>query len=123
MSGERPFRKETGLRHFFFAALYSWQGLRRLIKEAAFRHQLGAFVFGLIVLIAVGVSIERLVGYLILMLIMFAVEGLNTAIEEIMDRISPEYSDAARNAKDLGSFAAACLIGANAIYFAYILIF
>ncbi len=50
---------------------------------------------------------------------MMAFEAINTAIEEIVDRVSPEISEMGRNAKDLGSFACLCLILANAAYALY----
>lgn len=114
MSG--PIGKKHGLAHLFAAAAYSASGFRRLLKEPAFRHELlyGAFLLGLMIWAAV--PPEKILVSLILLLILFAVEALNTAIEELTDRISPEISDAARNAKDLGSFAVFCLLVANAIY-------
>ena len=63
------------------------------------------------------------VHYLILtalFLVLLAVEALNTAIEEVVDHISRDYSSAARNAKDLGSFAVLCLLGVNAIFVGYV---
>ncbi len=121
--GDPPFKKETGHRHFFAAARYSWQGFWRLVKESAFRQELAAFVAGFIILAFWGVSLQRLLVFVILMLILFAIEALNTAVEELVDRVSPEYSKAGKNAKDLGSFAVACLIGANTLYFLWALIF
>ena len=46
----------------------------------------------------------------ILFLLMMAFEAINTAIEEIVDRVSPEISQMGKHAKDLGSFAVFCLI-------------
>jgi diacylglycerol kinase (ATP) len=48
-------------------------------------------------------------------------EAVNTAIEEIIDRISLEISDTARHAKDLGSLAVFCLLSANSILLIYAL--
>ena len=61
-------------------------------------------------------------GFIVLMMLMFSVEALNTAIEELVDRISPEISTVGRNAKDLGSFAVFCLIIANGAFAAYVVI-
>ena len=55
-----------------------------------------------------------------LFLMLFATEALNTAIEEIVDRISPEWSLAARNAKDLGSLAVGLVSLVVAGYIAFI---
>lgn len=112
--------KKTGIAHLFAAGQYSAQGFRRLIAEAAFRHELLAFGVGLFLLILVGASLFEFVAFVVLMLLMFCVEALNTAIEELVDRISPEISTVGRNAKDLGSFAVFCLIAANAVFVGYV---
>jgi len=46
-----------------------------------------------------------------------AVELLNSAIEEIVDRVSPEFSEFAARAKDMGS--AAVLISLTALVLAW----
>lgn len=116
------FRKETGLRHLFAAARYSAQGLARLWKEAAFRHEVLALGAGLVLLGVIGAPFHHYLIFAGLMLLLFSVEALNTAIEEIVDRVSPEFSSAARNAKDLGSFAVFCLLIANGGFVLYSLI-
>ncbi|SIQ97496.1 diacylglycerol kinase [Rhizobium sp. RU33A] len=115
-------KKKTGIAHLFAAGQYSAQGFRRLIQEAAFRHELLAFVGGLVVFGLVGASLFEFLGFVVLMMLMFSVEALNTAIEELVDRISPEISTVGRNAKDLGSFAVFCLIMANGAFAAYVVI-
>ncbi|WP_307233111.1 diacylglycerol kinase [Pararhizobium capsulatum] len=111
--------KLTSVRHFFAAAQYSASGAVRAWKEAAFRHE----VFGFLVLVAIygwiGASGLTLVAALILFLLLLAVEAINTAIEEIIDRISPEISATGRHAKDLGSFSVFCLLCANGILLLY----
>lgn len=106
----------SGPKHLFAAGSYSLGGLRRLWRETAFRHELlfGAAGFGL--LIALGKSAPVIAGFAVPFLILIAVEALNTAVECLVDHISPEWAEFARDAKDLGSFAVACLIGANVGY-------
>ena len=113
-------QKKTGIAHLFAAGQYSSQGFRRLIGEAAFRHELLALVVGLGLFAIVGATPLEYLGFVILMLLMFCVEALNTAIEELVDRISPEISTVGRNAKDLGSFAVFCLIVANMLLVGYV---
>ncbi|WP_296018895.1 diacylglycerol kinase [uncultured Agrobacterium sp.] len=113
LNPEPAFRKETGFRHLIAATRYSFQGLTRLWGEAAFRHEVMAFGAGLIFLTIIGAPLVHALIFIVLMLLLFCVEALNTAIEEIVDRVSPEFSSAARNAKDLGSFAVFCLLLAN----------
>lgn len=126
-SGTKPLastviKKKTGIAHLFAAAQYSAQGFKRLVQEAAFRHELLGFVGGLVVFALVGASLFEFLGFIVLMMLMFSVEALNTAIEELVDRISPEISTVGRNAKDLGSFAVFCLIIANGAFAAYVVI-
>lgn len=123
--GARPLastviKKKTGVAHLFAAAQYSAQGFKRLIQESAFRHELLGFVGGLVVFAVIGASLFEFLGFIVLMMLMFSVEALNTAIEELVDRISPEISTVGRNAKDLGSFAVFCLIIANAAFAIYV---
>ena len=56
------------------------------------------------------------------MLVLFCVEALNTAIEELVDRVSPEISVVGRHAKDLGSFAVFCLLCANGLFALYVVV-
>ncbi|MBW8322561.1 MAG: diacylglycerol kinase [Arenimonas sp.] len=118
-----PVEKKTGIAHFFAAGRYSLQGFRRLIGEAAFRHELLALAVGLALFTFVGASVGEFVTFVILMLVLFCVEAVNTAIEELVDRISPEISTVGRNAKDLGSFAVFCLLVANGLYAGYVVFF
>ncbi|MGL3608097.1 diacylglycerol kinase [Rhizobium sp. G187] len=113
------YRKLDGFAHLRAAAGYSAGGLSRLWKEAAFRHEILA-----------GISLAAIYGWLhvkpsialaavVLFLLLIAAEALNTAIEEIIDRISPEISETGRHAKDLGSLAVFCMIAANAVLLGY----
>ena len=112
---EKPPRK-SGIAHFFAAAGYSLGGLRRLARESAFRQEL-ALIAGLMLLLAVfGASLPEVLGLLALGLLLIAVEALNTALEELVDHLSPGWSEFAKHAKDLGSLAVACTIGALLVY-------
>ncbi|AHK44568.1 MULTISPECIES: diacylglycerol kinase [Ensifer] len=118
-----PVEKQTGIRHLFAAASYSLGGAKRLIGEAAFRHELIAFAVAMVAFAIAGATFFQYVAMAILFLLMMAFEAINTAIEEIVDRVSPEISEMGKNAKDLGSFACLCLIVANAVYAGYVVIF
>lgn len=108
--------KLTGISHFFAAAGYSLGGFRRLIKEAAFRQELLFSVVSIILLLAVGATLSELMIAGVLFLALFAIEALNTAIEEVIDRISPEISMVGKHAKDLGSFAVLCMLAACGLF-------
>ncbi|MCJ8518115.1 diacylglycerol kinase (ATP) [Pseudorhizobium tarimense] len=106
---ESGIEKASGPRRLLAATRYSLQGLARAWREEAFRTEAVAFVFGLVLLIAIGAELIDYLVFVILMLVLFAVEALNTAIEELVDRVSPEISTVGRHAKDLGSFAVFCV--------------
>lgn len=122
MSGAPELVKITGLKHLFAAAGYSAGGAARAWKEAAFRQEILACAFLMAIYAGIGATLAILCAAIILFLLLFAVEALNTAIEEIVDCISPEISTSARHAKDLGSFAVFCLISANGLLLGYTLL-
>ncbi|TCT40920.1 diacylglycerol kinase [Martelella mediterranea] len=111
-----PVKKEKGVRHLIAASRYSFQGFVRLLREEAFRHELLGFVIGVIVFFLAGATATQFMVFIILMFALFAAEALNTAVEELVDRVSPERSVEGKHAKDLGSFATFCLICCNFIY-------
>lgn len=115
----KPARK-TGVAHFMAAAGYSIGGARRLLREAAFRQELLALAGLAVVFAGVGASVPEFLGLLILSLGVLAVEAVNTAIEELVDRASPEWSEFARDTKDMGSFAVMCLLVATGLYAGYV---
>jgi diacylglycerol kinase (ATP) len=115
MSAEKPPRI-SGPAHLFAATRYSLQGAARLWRETAFRHHILFGMAALALLLWAGAGPLVLAGYVILWLVMVAVEALNTALEVLVDHISPGWAQFAKEAKDLGSFAVACLILANLVY-------
>jgi diacylglycerol kinase (ATP) len=117
----KPPRK-TGPAHLFAAARYSAQGAVRLWREAAFRHEVLALVLMSGVFLWAGATLPEFLGLLVLALLVMAVEALNTAVEEVVDAVSPDWSDFARNAKDLGSFAVMCLLVACALYSGWVVL-
>ena len=118
---DKPPRK-TGIAHFFAAASYSVGGLKRLARESAFRQEVALIAGLLVVLPVLGASVPEVLGMLAIGLVLIAVEALNTAIEVLVDHLSPGWSQFAKDAKDLGSLAVACTIGALVIYSGVVLI-
>ena len=96
-----------------FAAL-GWQTLSAMDEIFGKDGTLGRETRGEVVLV------ERLRAALSKFNCKLPPEAINTAIEELVDRISPEISTVGRNAKDLGSFAVFCLLLANGLYAAYV---
>ncbi|WP_102958411.1 diacylglycerol kinase [Mangrovicella endophytica] len=108
-----PIAKKTGFSHLVSAAGYSAAGLHYLFREAAFRQEilLGGALLAMFAVL--GVPADAYIWQSIMLLLLAAAEAVNTAIELIVDRLSPDWSAFAKHAKDLGSFAVACLILAN----------
>lgn len=117
-----PPEKVRGLRHVWAAQQYSIGGFRRLWHEAAFRHELLAYAAALILFLLIGAGVLKILILTALFLFVLALEALNTAIEEIVDRVSPEISLTGRHAKDLGSFAVFCGLLICGIFTIYTLI-
>lgn len=118
---EKPPRK-SGVAHFFAAASYSLGGLQRLSRESAFRQEVALIAGLLVVFVVFGASVPEVLGMLAIGLALIAVEALNTALEVLVDHLSPGWSQFAKEAKDLGSLAVACTIGVLLIYSAVVLI-
>ncbi|MDR9501053.1 MAG: diacylglycerol kinase [Desulfurivibrionaceae bacterium] len=101
--GQIPVRV-TGLKRIRRAAGYSFAGLRYTCRhEAAFRQELllCLLLAPLIILVPLALLAKLyLLGCLLLVLIC---ELVNTALEVILNHLSPGYSEAAKNGKDIGS--------------------
>ena len=106
MSDYLEFKGKQGLTRLFNALGYSRDGLAAAWKhEAAFREEV------LLLLVAVplalyfgqdGMARALLIGSILLVLI---VEILNSGLEAIVDKASPEKNELAKRAKDMGSAA------------------
>ncbi|GHE22168.1 diacylglycerol kinase [Halomonas urumqiensis] len=96
----------TGWRHLVHSTRYSLKGLKAAWRnESAFRQELGLCVVLLPLAWWVGqgpVEWILLVGSCLVVLI---VELLNSAIENVVDRIGTEHHELSGRAKDIGSAA------------------
>ncbi|MDN5788134.1 diacylglycerol kinase [Pseudorhodobacter sp.] len=111
----------TGLRHLLAAAGYSVAGIRRLWAETAFRHEVLGLPIVALLFWLTSAPVWAYPGFLILWFLLLAIEALNTAVEAIVDHVSPHWSEAARDAKDLGSLAVMALLFANGVFVAVVL--
>lgn len=116
-----PATKKTGFAHLIAATQYSIAGFRKLLGESAFRHEIVVGIALMVIYWLAGVALGHVMISLCLIFITFAVEALNTAIELVIDRTSPEISEYGKYAKDLGSFAVMCLLIANGFFALYAL--
>ena len=94
----------TGLTRIFKAFVYSSKGLISVFKtEVAFRQELILFIIGTFFCFSLSLSgIERALLFFSLFLIVL-MELINSAIETVIDRISPKYNPLSGRAKDIGS--------------------
>jgi diacylglycerol kinase (ATP) len=120
MPREKPARI-NGIAHVFAAAGYSIGGVRRLWQETAFRHITLGLPVCAVVLALAGADIADFCILLVLFFGLVATEALNTAIECIVDHLAPNWEEFARDAKDLGSLATMCMLGANGVFMAYVI--
>jgi diacylglycerol kinase (ATP) len=91
--------------HPIAATGYSLAGLRVLLRQRPAKLQVAMGAATALVFAVVGVGPVHWAVMLGLWVAGLCVEALNTAIELTVDRVSPEISDYAKQAKDLGSFA------------------
>lgn len=108
-----PPKSRGGWRHAIDATGYSLAGGQRLLRETAARHEVAGGVAGALILGLAGATAWEWIGFAALFLILLATEALNTAIEALTDHVSPQWSNAAKDAKDLGSLAVMLAILAN----------
>ena len=106
MSSAQEFKGKKGLVRLWNATGYSRDGILAAWRhEAAFREEILLAAITIPLAFYLGkTSVERalLVGSIILILI---VEILNSAVEAVVDKASPEMHDLAKRAKDMGSAA------------------
>ena len=110
--------EKKGLARILAAGSYSAQGIASAWKnEEAFRQELILYCLLLPVLLflplAGSVKIALFCGNSLVLI----VELLNSAIEAIVDLVSPDYHELAKRAKDMGSAAVMLtMIGAAAVW-------
>jgi diacylglycerol kinase (ATP) len=112
---------KTGVAHLIASTGYSLAGLKRLWREASFRQEILGGGAGFLALLLAGASLQSIAVFVMLWLALLTVEALNTAIEVIVDHLSPEWSEFGKHAKDIGSAAVMMMIAVNAIWFVMVL--
>ncbi|PZQ15454.1 MAG: diacylglycerol kinase [Rhodanobacter denitrificans] len=117
-----PSTEPRGPRQIVRALKWSWKGLRAAWShEASFRLE----VLICVVLLPAGLWLGRgavekvlLAGSLLLVL---AMELINSAVEAVVDKVSPEFHELAGRAKDMGSAAVFLLLANVALCWGLIL--
>lgn len=109
------------IQHTFMAAQYSLAGFKRLLEETAAQAELIFYIALLVLYAAIGATVQQFALISFFFLFTFAVEALNTAIEVLVDHLTNEFAEFARQAKDLGSFAVFCGLTMMSLYSLYVL--
>lgn len=97
---------KTGLSRIVAAFFYSADGLRTTFNnEAAFRQELFFYIVLLPILYFLPISLEFKYLLFSVNTLVLIVELLNSAVEAVVDLVSPNYNTYAKQAKDMGSAA------------------
>lgn len=111
---------KKGIARVIAAYSYSLQGLRSCLKnEEAFRQEVVLFMIALPALMLLPVPDQLKVLLFAVNLLVLIVELLNSAIESIVDLVSPDYNEYAGRAKDMGSGAVFLSLLLAAVGWAY----
>ena len=115
--------QHSSFSRLIYATIYSKQGIVTAFKsEAAFRQEIALFVLLLPAIYFLPVSLEMKLLLFTGNSIVLITELLNSAIEAVVNLVSPEFSELAKNAKDKGSAAVfLTLLLAAVIWFTAIL--
>jgi diacylglycerol kinase (ATP) len=98
--------RKGGLARLFDAAGYSASGIRACWRhEAAFRQEAALLIVLLPLAFLVARSVEQWLLLTLPLFLLLIVELLNSAIENIVDRIGHEHHELSGRAKDMGSAA------------------
>jgi diacylglycerol kinase (ATP) len=106
------------LKRLYLATINSWNGLKFAIRsEQAIREELVALLLAIPLAFTVGTTAVRRLELIVVVLLLIAVELLNTAIEKLSDRLTREIDPQIRDVKDMGSAAVlAALVIAGATW-------
>ncbi|MXZ80574.1 MAG: diacylglycerol kinase [Gammaproteobacteria bacterium] len=105
MSKKIP-RCATGLKRIYKAFLYSLSGLKLAYKdEAAFRQELLLAVVLTVLCLVLPLESWLRIALISSHALVLITELLNTAVEAVVNKTSPEYHEDAKKAKDTGSSA------------------
>ena len=95
---------KTGIARILKAFTYSWQGLKSTFQsESAFRQDLIVFTLGTLISFFLPISGFECALMLFSLVLILLMELVNTAIEVVIDRISPKFHPLSGRAKDIGS--------------------
>ena len=106
------------MKRLYLATINSWNGLKFAVRsEQAIREEVIALALAIPLAFLVGTTAVRRLELIVVVLLLIAVELLNTAIEKLADRLTREIDPQIRDVKDMGSAAVlAALVIAGATW-------
>jgi diacylglycerol kinase (ATP) len=103
---QNPHKGNRGLVRAWHAAKNSWHGLVFAFKEeSAFRQELTLFILLAPIAMFLPVGLFEKAVLISSLVLVMAIELLNSSVEAAIDRISFEHHDLSKRAKDFGSAA------------------
>ena len=95
---------DTGIKRILKAFIYSRDGFTSAFKsEAALRQDLLVFVIFSLIALLLNLAFWQKALLISSLLFIVIMELVNTAVETVIDRISPDYNELSKKAKDIGS--------------------
>ena len=96
----------SGFRHLVNATRFSMQGLKYAIsEESAFRQEVAMAMLLTPMAFYIGSNLVETAILLMVLLSVLSIELLNSGLEAIVDKTTPEHHELAGRAKDMGSAA------------------
>lgn len=94
------------MKRLHLATINSWNGLRAAARsDAAVREELIVLLLAIPLAWFVGVTTARSIELVLVLMLLLAVELLNTAIEKLADRLTLDHDEQIGRVKDMGSAA------------------
>jgi diacylglycerol kinase (ATP) len=101
----------SAVKRLFYATFNSLRGMRYGFRtEAALREEAVLFVLALPLACFAAPDLPWFIAMVAVLLVLLAVEFLNTAIEKLSDHVTPEHHPEIGMIKDFGSAAVFCMI-------------
>ncbi len=95
--------KKYKTKNFFESIKYAFIGIYKICKERNFRIYFGITIIFIILNILNKSNKIEWVIFIIVCLLVYVTETINTAIENIVDKLEPKENIYAKNAKDFGA--------------------
>jgi diacylglycerol kinase (ATP) len=94
------------LKRLYLATINSWNGLRAAARsDAAVREELIVILLSIPTAYLIAVTTARAIELVLVLMLLLAVELLNTAIEKLADRLTLDHDEQIGRVKDMGSAA------------------